>query len=123
MFALNYLIVFANDFFLTNKFVKYEKNLVFLFSCIGNVSYANHTSPKKITVTSVDYLTNLSRNEMSNYFFECIGNFHMPCPDGSSGQGYYFRQYLDCSTGEVIGTATSGSGCVDDQEQDLPVDP
>lgn len=44
----------------------------------------------------------------------------MPCPPGSHGEGYYFRQYLDCSTGEVTGTAYRGAGCENDPEVPIP---
>lgn len=59
-------------------------------------------------------------NQADVYTFDCVRDFYMPYPEGSHGEGIYFRQYLDCSTGEVTGTATRGAGCVTDEEQDCP---
>lgn len=43
----------------------------------------------------------------------------MPCPEGSHGDGTYFRQYLDCNTGEVTGTSVQENECINDIP-DLP---
>ncbi|HRP44925.1 MAG TPA: hypothetical protein PLU27_09170 [Ginsengibacter sp.] len=36
---------------------------------------------------------------------------HMPCPEGTVGEGYYFWKVYDDVTGEVIACGSYGEGC------------
>ncbi|MEO6681683.1 MAG: hypothetical protein ABIN48_02565 [Ginsengibacter sp.] len=42
----------------------------------------------------------------------------MPCPEGSSGGGWYGWVIKDCDTGEVKGSGWYDHGCVNDGEME-----
>lgn len=93
--------------------------LAFLLSSVSNTSYGNSPFPLKTNI-SFAQLSSLSLpSSITTNPLDCIREFFMPCPEGSHGDGTYFRQYLDCNTGEVTGTSVQENECINDIP-DLP---